>query len=316
MKIEITDYGTWKFPNNHLNDICWIWFSEKHSSIFFSIEGKVVIYNEIQKEWKEISLDEYDCETNYAEALTTTDNYLVFAGFGGDFEIYVLPEVKKLKTIDTENSGYSAASFKNYVFINNHNPLGIKMLELPSGQIIREFPVEEVLGSDEYLLNSISCNEEYVTGFFENTSILEYETINYYITWNFHDGPFTSKIQTKWEGLEDPLILEGDLIVAGDKIHNLITSDVLIELDLSDDEYILTALDNYIFTYFEEENDIKRIKIYNKHEKDLFKEIEFKANGFHTFKNIGDYFLVLKENYFHLIPVKKLVGFGLVDRIF
>ncbi len=309
MKIEITDYSTWKFPNNHLNDICWIWFSEKHSSIFFSIEGKIVIYNELQKEWKAISLDEYACETHCAEALTTTDTYLVFAGFGGDFEIYELPELEYIKTIDTENSGYSAASFKNYVFINNHDPLGIKMLELPSGQIIREFPFEEVLESDEYLLNSISCNEKYVTGYLGKCfSILEEdEAINYYLTWNFHDGTFTSKIPTEWEGLEDPIILEGDLIVAGHKIHNLITSDVLIELDLSDDEYILTALDNYIFTYFEDENDTKRIRVYSKQEKDLFQDIEFKANGFHTFKNIGDYFLILKENYFHLISVKKLV---------
>ncbi len=308
MKIEIADYSTWKFPNNHLNEIYWIWFSEKHSSIFFSLEGKVVIYNEIQKGWKAISLDKYDCESNCAEALTTTDNYLVFAGFGGDFELYVLPEVKKLKTIDTENSGYGAASFKNKVFINNHEPFGIKMLELPGEQIIREFPVEEVLESDEYLLNSISCNEEYVTGFFESSSILEENKPNYYyITWNFHDGTFTPKIYTDWDGYEDPLILEDNLLVAGDKIHNLITSDVVFELELSDDEHILTALDNYIFTYFEEENEIQRIKIYDKHEKDLFKEIEFKANGFHTFKNRGDYFLILKENYFHLVPVKKLV---------
>ena len=153
--------------------------------------------------------------------------------------------------------------------------------------------------------------------FLENTSILEEDDpFNYYITWNFHDGTFISKIPTEWIALEDPLILEGDLIVAGDKIHNLITSEILIDLDLLDDEYILTALDNYIFTYFEEENDIQRIKIYNKHERDLFEEIEFKASGFHTFKNIGDYFLILKENYFHLIPVKKLVSFGLVGRIF
>ncbi|MHA2337730.1 MAG: hypothetical protein ACXACX_10520 [Candidatus Hodarchaeales archaeon] len=313
MNIDITEHAIWKFPKNNLSDLYWVWFSEQHSSIFFSLENKIAVYNDLLKEWLDISLDEYVCDTECAEALTTTDNYLVFAGFAGDFEVYEMPYLRYITTIETQNSGYGAASFKNSIFINCHDPLGIQMVEIPSGQIIRKFSILDVF-SEDYLLNSIATNKKYVVGFFEELSTFnnedEKDPSNYYVTWNLHDGSLISKIKSIYDGYEDPILTKDNLIINYNKIYNLITSEILLELDLQEAEYFVTVLENFAFILneaYNSENDIKRIQIYNIKEQRSYENFEIEADKIYTFKNNGDFVLILKEDHFYLTSFKNLI---------
>jgi hypothetical protein len=312
MKVDIIEYAHFKFPNQSLKDLYWIWLSEKHQTILFSIKNKLVIYNYLEKKWEEIRLDDYICDTEGVEALTTTDNYLVFAGFAGFFEVYELPILKHIKTIETENSGYGAASFKDYVFMNCHEPFGIKMVEIPSGKIIRNFPISSIL-SDECLLTSISCNQQYLVGYFELLSLSEFKEIDqnnfYYITWNFHTGELISKIPTSMEGFEDPILLKDNMIVNGNKICDIMTSEIQNELSLDEEECILYALDNYIFTtnFPLNEEAPTKINIYDRKDNSHLIDIEYTVEESHAFKNATDSFLILKDDYFYFIPLEGLL---------
>jgi hypothetical protein len=309
MKLEIENVAIWKFPRKEIKDHYWMWFSEASESIFFSIEPKVTIYSKSNNEWREIYLEDVG-ESEGVEALTATDKYLIFGCFGNDFEVYDLATLNHLKTLNIENSGYGAASYQNNVFLNNHEPGGIGMIMIPEGNVIKVFPLENILPEEDYLINSISYKEGLIVGFCEYIGLGEksddgVEMTNCFITWNINDGTFVSKINAEIDMYEDPMISEKDLLVARDCIYDLRTGDLLLELNLDEEESILTALHDRFFIL--NWNNKKDIKIYNMKSKELYQSIDLQADEIYEFKNTPNYLLGAKDDFFYLISLERML---------